>query len=110
MTNDEGSTVRGKPRVYCQGVTSWYVIGTDDTHEAAALLRAGTSVDRWGGSFPGMFARRQGRWTSVDRKPSRSAPKDARTGVVFTACHDGSAACGEPLHPRLPEGGNRNER
>lgn len=68
----------GKPRVYCQGVTSWYVIGTDDTQEAAALLRADTSVDRWGGSFPGM---------------PLSVPKDARPGVLFTSCRGGSAAC-----------------
>ena len=90
----------GKPRLYCQGVTSWYVIGTDDTQEAAALLRADTSVDRWGGSFPGMFARRQGRWTSVDREPPRSAPKDARPGVMFTSCRAGSAACDESEESR----------
>ena len=76
----------------CSGVTSWYVIGTDDIQEAAALLRAVTSVDRWGGSFSGMFARRHGRWTSVDREPPLSVTKDASPGVLFAACRDGSAA------------------
>ena len=42
--------------------------------------------------MPTMFARSQGRWTSVDREPPRSVPKDARPGVMFTACRDGSAA------------------
>ena len=76
-----------KLSLHSQG-TTWIVIGTDDIDVAAAMLRAKTHVDHWGGSFGGMFARRKHGWTDVHREPPAVTPKDARPGVVFFVCRD----------------------
>ena len=81
-----------QPRVYWQGASSAYVIGTDQSTEAAKCLPP--EVAHWWGSFPGAFARRQGRWRDVDREPPFTTPKDARPGVLFTGCTD---ADGRPV-------------
>jgi hypothetical protein len=68
-------------RVYEAGAgTSLYVIGTDRIIEAARHLPP--EVTSWGGSLPGLFARRQGRWKAVSES---RPPKDARPSVCFTS-------------------------
>lgn len=45
----------GKPRLYCQGVTSWYVIGADDMigGEGRRELRLDRSMRRHSDQFGG---------------------------------------------------------
>lgn len=76
-----------KLSLHSQGST-WVVVGTDDVQAAAAMLRAKTHIDRWGGSFPGAFAHRRNGLTDVRRDPPGVTPRDARPGVVFTSCRD----------------------